>query len=121
MNVTMTLGYLLLGLLVAGSHAGSEPECGEREEQELQSKVSGCLASATFQFEDRRDAAREVEQVREAACLLVVQAVDECGSMWGQCHSGEEVNISHHHHHHHHHHNYHHHHQCGGSGPVERR
>ena len=57
------LGCLLL--VISGSHAGSGPECGEREEQEIQSRVSGCLASATFQFEDARDAAREVEDVRE--------------------------------------------------------
>jgi len=82
------LGCLLL--VISGSHAGSGPECGEREEQEIQSRVSGCLASATFQFEDARDAAREVEDVREAACLLVAQAF-HCGSMWKECHSGEEV------------------------------
>jgi len=84
----MILGCLLL--VIGGSHAGSEPECGEREEQEIQSKVSGCLASATFQFEDARDAAGDVVDVREAACLLVAQVLD-CGSTWKECHSGEEV------------------------------
>lgn len=87
----MILGCLLL--VIGGSHAGSEPECGEREEQEIQSKVSGCLASATFQFEDARDAAGDVVDVREAACLLVAQVLD-CGSTWKECHSGEEVKIS---------------------------
>ena len=85
---------LLIALLVVGgSQAGSGPECEEWEEQELQSRVSGCLASVTFRFEDARDAAREVVDVREAVCLLVDQAVDDCGSMWQECHSGEEVKI----------------------------
>jgi len=85
----MIRGCLLL-LVIGGSHAGSEPEWEEKEEQEIQSRVSGCLASVTFQFEDARDAAREILDVREAICLLVAQAVG-CGSMWKECHSGEEV------------------------------
>ena len=93
-NVTMLSSCLLLALVVGGSHAGSEPECGEGEEQELQSRVSSCLASVTFQFEDARDAAREVVEVQEAACQLVARAVDDCGSMWEECHSGEEVKIN---------------------------
>ena len=89
----MLFSCLLLapGLLVAGS---DDPECGERDEQEVQGRVSRCLASATFQFEDARDAATEVVEVREAACLLVAKAVDDCGSVWKECHSGEEVKIS---------------------------
>ena len=87
----MILGCLLL--VIGGSHAGTGPECEEREEQEIQSRVSGCLASVTFQFEDARDAAGEVLDVREAVCLLVAQAVDDCCGLWKECHSGEEVKI----------------------------
>eukprot|EP00092_Neocalanus_flemingeri_P023742 GFUD01025754.1.p1 GENE.GFUD01025754.1~~GFUD01025754.1.p1 ORF type:complete len:323 (-),score=100.79 GFUD01025754.1:35-1003(-) len=87
----MMTQILLLSIVVCSCQGQQPEECSDRELQELQSQISQCAVQREYQFEETRDTSPGVQQVEEAACVLISKTVSECGAAWEKCHTKPEV------------------------------